>query len=254
MLPHVEQQIGRLIPSMDAQGFAFIQATEMRELLDEVGAVDDWKAFAASWNDLTVDAYMADQGRYRRRRYAVYSAAKQGRIERCEHQPHHQTVDYNVLHGGIERWFEPITPEVGKADSLRTILRFARRCFGQRAPDAETWHIEVHQFRIEARPDQPGMPTPEGKHRDGVDFVLVLMIDRHNIASGTTSIHALDGTELGAFTLTEPFDTALVDDHRVFHGVTAVEAVDPLQDSYRDVLVVTFRAKAEHQQCSGPRA
>ena len=43
-------------------------------------------------------------------------------------------------------------------------------------------------------------------HRDGVDYVLVLLIDRRNIGSGETTIHAPDGRTLGAFTLTEPFD------------------------------------------------
>ena len=33
----------------------------------------------------------------------------------------------------------------------------------------------------------------------------------------------------------------LIDDHRVFHGVTAIEPVDPTRPSYRDVLVTTFR-------------
>jgi hypothetical protein len=78
-------------------------------------------------------------------------------------------------------------------------------------------------------------------HRDGVDWVLVLMVERHNIASGTTTVHAPDGRELGAFTLTDPFDAALVDDHRVFHGVTPVEPLDPARPAWRDVLVVTLR-------------
>ena len=64
------------------------------------------------------------------------------------------------------------------------------------------------------------------------------------IASGTTSIHAPDGRELGRFTLTEPLDAALVDDARVSHGVTAVEAIDPAAPAYRDVLVVTFSRAA----------
>ena len=106
------------------------------------------------------------------------------------------------------------------------------------------WHVEVHQFRIEARPDVKGLPTPEGLHRDGVDYVLVLLINRRNIGSGTTTIHALDGRPLGAFTLTEPCDAALVDDARVFHGVTPVEPVDPRLPAFRDVLVVTFRGYA----------
>ena len=50
------------------------------------------------------------------------------------------------------------------------------------------WQIEAHQFRIEALPGQPGQPTPEGVHRDGVDYVLVLLVRRCNINSGTTMI------------------------------------------------------------------
>jgi hypothetical protein len=104
-----------------------------------------------------------------------------------------------------------------------------------------TWHVEVHQFRIEARQGEAGRPTPEGMHRDGVDYVLVLLINRSNIASGMTSVHDLSGKTLGHFTLTHPFDAALVDDTRVMHGVTPVEPVDPAAPAFRDVLVVTFR-------------
>jgi hypothetical protein len=100
----------------------------------------------------------------------------------------------------------------------------------------------MHQFRIEARVDEAGEPTPEGVHRDGVDYVLVLLIDRTNIESGTTTIHAHDGSLLGSFTLTHALDAALVDDARVCHGVTAVTPLDPAQPAHRDVLVVTFKA------------
>jgi len=72
--------------------------------------------------------------------------------------------------------------------------------------------------------------------------VLVLLIDRENIERGTTTIHAPDGRELGSFTLAHAFDAALVDDHRVFHGVTPVTPLDPQKPAHRDVLVVTFRA------------
>ena len=100
----------------------------------------------------------------------------------------------------------------------------------------------MHQFRIEARTGEHGQPTPEGLHRDGVDYVLVLLVDRRNIASGVTRIHALDGRTLGRFTLTEPLDAAIVDDRRVAHGVTPVEPLEPGKPAYRDVLVVTFRS------------
>ena len=106
------------------------------------------------------------------------------------------------------------------------------------------WKIEVHQFRIEAREGQAGRPTPEGLHRDGVDYVLVLLVNRRNIASGVTGIRDLQGTALSSFTLTTPFDAAIVDDQRVAHGVTPVEPLQPGEAAHRDVLVVTFVAKA----------
>jgi len=227
--------------SLRERGFAFVAAATIRARLARFGQIDDWAAFAASWNDLGPDTYMADGGRYRKRRFAVFSALPGiAEIHRAPHQPHYQSRDYNMLNGGIARWFPPVLPEIAATASLRTILDCCRNLFDGLRPGA-SWHIELHQFRIEARADMRGQPTPEGMHRDGVDYVLVLMIERHNIQSGETSIHALDGRPLGSFTLTAPLDAALVDDRRVYHGVTAVEPIDAGREAHRDVLVATFR-------------
>jgi hypothetical protein len=220
-------------------GFTFVQAPDMRALLEQIGPLTDFPAFAASWDDLGPDTYMADGGRYRKRRHAVFSVSA-GDVVRKQAAPHYQSRDYNTLNGGIERWFEPVTEVVGAGPSMTTILTFCRSLFGMVSP-AHAWHVEVHQFRIEARAGVEGRPTPEGMHRDGVDYVLVLLVNRRNIASGVTSVHDLAGTALGHFTLTSPLDAALVDDARVLHGVTPVEPLDPVEPGFRDVLVVTFR-------------
>src|SRR5437868_6430965 len=149
------------------EGFAFVQGQAMREMLARFGSLADWPTFAATWNQLELDAYMADGGRYRRRRHAVFSASRDGRIVRAPHQPHFQTLDYNPLHGGIARWFEPIEPGVGAGPTLTAVLACCRALFGSLAPDVDQWHVEVHQFRIEARAGEQGRPTPEGLHRDG---------------------------------------------------------------------------------------
>src|SRR4029077_16305452 len=52
-------------------GFAFVHGGEMRPLF---GPMADWPAFAASWDDLGLDTYMADGGRYRKRRHAAFAA------------------------------------------------------------------------------------------------------------------------------------------------------------------------------------
>jgi hypothetical protein len=228
---------------LQRDGFAFLTADVMRHLL-QAGALTDWTAFVDSWNDLAPDTYLAARGRHRRRRHATFAADAQGEVQRQPHRPHYQSLNYNALQGDIQRWFEPVSPTMGDGSSLRCILDFCRRSFSALAPSTRHWHIEVHQFRIEALPGEPGEPTPEGVHRDGVDYVLVLLIDRENIESGTTTIHAHDGHLLGSFTLTHAFDAALVDDARVFHGVTAVTPLDPGRPVHRDVLVVTFKATA----------
>ncbi len=171
---------------MAAEGFAFVHGAEMRALL---GPMPDWPAFAASWDDLGLDTYMADGGRYRKRRHAAFGARSGEPIHRKPHQPHYQSRDYNPLNGGIARWFDPVLPEIATGASMTTILATCRALFERLAPTRD-WHIEVHQFRIEARSGAAGQPTPEGMHRDGVDYVLVLLIGRRNIQSGVTSIQA----------------------------------------------------------------
>jgi hypothetical protein len=228
-----------LTDQIRTDGFTFVRAPEFHEWLREAGPLTDWAEFAASWNDLGADTYMADGGRYRKRRHAVFAVSAAG-VVRQPAQPHYQSRDYNALNGGIERWFEPVTERIGAGEAMTTILTLCRDLFGS-LRFADTWHVEVHQFRIEARRGVEGRPTPEGMHRDGVDYVLVLLVNRVNIASGMTSVHDLSGKVLGHFTLTAPFDAALVDDTRVMHGVTPVEPLDPAEPGFRDVLVVTFR-------------
>ncbi len=72
----------------------------MRSLLPPE-ALADWAGFADSWNDLSVDAYMADSGRYRRRRFSAFALTggpgETSEITRKPHQPHYQSRDYNPL-------------------------------------------------------------------------------------------------------------------------------------------------------------
>lgn len=223
-------------------GFVVVRAPRMRTVLDAV-SLDGWEAFASSWNDLGVDTFMADGGRYRRRRFSAFAASAEA-IQRKAHQPHYQSRDYNPLNGGVERWFAPITDEVATHPVFVEILRTCWRLFDGLTPDTTrppTWHVEVHQFRIEPAEGGKGLPTPEGMHRDGVDWVLVMLVRRENIASGETMMEDAAHRPLGSFTLVEPLDSAFVDDERVFHGVTPVGRLDPARPAYRDVLVVTFR-------------
>ena len=234
----------RLAGEVAQTGFAFVHGAALRPLLTAQGPLSDWDALAASFDHLELDRYMADGGRYRRRRHAVLACdAGSDQPVPAARRPHFQATLYKPLNGGVERWYEPVEPALLAGPSLQAVLSFGARFFRLLRPGA-AWTVELHQFRIEASAGAPGQPTPEGPHRDGVDCVLVALVQRVNVRSGTTTVHAGagpgQGALLGSFTLTDPLDAALVDDARVLHGVTPVEPVDPSRPAFRDVLVATY--------------
>ncbi len=226
--------------TLAADGFIRFTADETLALLGEA-AKTRWRAFADSWNDLGLDTFMADGGRYRRRRFAAF-AARPGAVERKPHQPHWQSRDYNPLNGGVQRWFEPVTDAIADHPVTQGLIAAGLSLFQPLSDSpASPWHVELHQFRIEAKAGEAGLPTPEGAHRDGVDWVIVMLVDRQNVDSGVTDIYAPDGKSLGSFTLTAPGDAVFLDDRRVLHGVTPIRPRDGSNAAVRDVLVVTFR-------------
>ena len=226
-------------------GFAFHAGSAMSATMRGRNAAFDWASFSSSWDDLGLDLYMADGGRYRRRRFAAYRITRDA-VECKPHQPHYQSRDYNPLNGDIERWFEPIRPEIAEHPALRDLMDICRSVFN--FPDdlarATPWHAEAHQFRIEARADTAGLPTPEGMHRDGVDWVCVVLVNCENVESGTTEIHDSRRDVTNRFTLMEALDAVFLDDIRVRHGVTPILPQDPALPGHRDVLVLTFRKES----------
>jgi hypothetical protein len=103
----------------------------------------------------------------------------------------------------------------------------------------QPWYVEAHLFRIDTT-DGIGRPTPEGAHRDGVDFVAVFLVDRVAIKGGETRVFEAEGPAGIRFTLSEPWSLLLLDDARVIHESTPIQPVG--DGGHRDTLVLTFRA------------
>jgi hypothetical protein len=175
--------------------------------------------------------------------------------ERLPHRPHYQSRGYNALNGGIDRWFTPVEASVGDDPLLARLLGRLSATFADAAGlahDTAAWLVEMHQFRIVADNRRDGLPTPEGRHRDGVDWVAVTLVGRTNVAGGVTAVTDEAGRDLGTFTLDTPLDTVLLDDHRVWHGVTPVHPLDDAVPAHRDVLVLTFRDQRSTPRLAQP--
>src|SRR5688572_18165465 len=74
-------------------------------------ALDDLQTLRASWNDLPPDDYLKDGGRYRKRRHSCF-VLEGDRVVQAPHRAHWQPVEYNALHGGMQRWFAPMDERV----------------------------------------------------------------------------------------------------------------------------------------------
>lgn len=195
-------------------------------------------AWAATWQDLPLDTYLRDGGRYRRRRHGSF-VVEGGNVRLVPHRAHWQPIDYNALHGGIERWFEPLPEALSGASAWHALLRgFAVAAAHLRS--AERWFVEAHQFRIDTA-DGIGRPTPEGAHRDGVDFVVVVLVSRQGVKGGETRVFDARGPQGVRFTLAQPWSALLLDDERVVHETTPIQPFDAAHPGWRDTLVLTYR-------------
>jgi hypothetical protein len=227
----------QLTHALRERGHVALSAAGLRDVLGSAAAGLD--ALRPSWNDLPPDGHLRDGGRYRRRRHACF-IVDGAAVTPVPHRAHWQPVEYNALHGGMERWFEPMLGEVVAAPAWLALLRgLGAQCSAVKG--AQPWFVEAHQFRIDTT-DGIGRPTPEGAHRDGVDFVAVILIDRQGIKGGETRVFEADGPAGLRFTMSEPWTTLLLDDARVIHESTPIQPIEA--SGHRDTLVLTYRAGA----------
>jgi hypothetical protein len=224
------------------QGYALLPPQDVAALAG--CGIADLDALVPSWDALELDNYLKDGGRYRRRRHSCF--VQDGAVlQQTAHRAHWQPLEYNALHGGMNRLFEPMQPQTVAAPAWRQLVSaIGGLCTAARtgvAP-AQPWYVEAHQFRIDTT-DGIGRPTPEGAHRDGVDFVAVILIARHEIKGGETRIFEADGPNGKRFTMTAPWTMLLLDDATVIHESTPIQPLGgPGTSGHRDTLVLTYRA------------
>ncbi len=228
VLAALRQRGYAVLPAAGLTGLAQVEPAQLRGL-------------EADWENLPADDYLKDGGHYRKRRHSCFVVDGETSTQ-APHRAHWQPVTYNALHGGMHRWFEPI--EAGTVEApvwSRLLSSLGGLCSALKG--AQPWFVEAHQFRIDTS-DGIGRPTPEGAHRDGVDFVAVILVGRHGIKGGETRVFEADGPNGQRFTLSEPWSLLFLDDEKVIHESTPIQPLDAQAGGHRDTLVLTFRAHA----------
>jgi hypothetical protein len=228
-------ELPRLAEALRTQGYALVRPEDVAAL---AGCTpDELNALAPSWDRLEPDQYLKDGGHYRRRRHSCFIDDQQGLVQ-APHRAHWQPVEYNALHGGMRRLFAPIEEGTAAQPAWQRLLRaLGEVCSNVKGK--QPWYVEAHQFRIDTA-EGIGRPTPEGAHRDGVDFVAVILVGRHHIKGGETRVFQANGPDGKRFTMLEPWTMLLLDDAAVIHESTPIQPTG--EDGHRDTLVLTWRA------------
>ena len=228
-----------------AQGFARLSPDALAVAtgvpLDALHGLDPF------WHDLPPDQHLKDGGRYRRRRHGSFvQDTRAGTLAAVPHRPHWQPTTYNALHGGMLRDFAPLAPAMAASPAFLAVVQRLGEIFAAAAHDTPSeppfdgrWFIEAHPFRIDTT-GGVGRPTPEGAHRDGVNFVAVLLVAREGVLGGETRVFQADGPLGVRFTLDQPWSALLIDDPRVVHESTPIQPDGGA--GWRDTLVLTYRA------------
>lgn len=234
LLPPEFTPVENLVTQLKKHSYAVVSPAGLSALVQLPKlSLEKW---VSSWNDLPPDQYLKDGGKYRRRRHSSFVVSSQ-QCEQVPHRAHWQPVSYNALHGGMVRWFEPMQVAISQDAEWCQFLCQLGALFSQ-LKESQKWFVESHQFRIDTA-GGIGRPTPEGAHRDGVDFVVVILIDRQQIMGGESRVFAATGRHGERFTLQEPFTTVILDDEKVIHETTPIRPADTT--GHRDTLVLTYR-------------
>jgi len=201
-----------------------------------------WQRLCEDWDHLELDRYLERGAKFRLRRYGRYSwSPAHDVLEPLPNEAYFQPDDENPYAGGIAREFAPLLPATVHNPFLHALVRSTFACLPLASDrQGQAWEVRIHQIRIVASAEEPGLPAPEGTHQDGTDFLTLHLVRRHNIAGGESSIYDLNRQPMDRYTMRASLDSLILEDPRIMHGVTPVHSADGRTLGTRDILGVDF--------------
>ncbi|NET59341.1 MAG: 2OG-Fe dioxygenase family protein [Symploca sp. SIO2E6] len=188
------------------------------------------------FDSLPLDRYI--KGFYRYRRFSRFSVSGSN-ITRMPHATFYQNLNDNKLLGGIQRSYQELKQDlVRERDFVSLLIKFSSYC--QTQSESQSIEIGVHQIRITCSSRQSGNPTPEGIHRDGVDTIGILCVNRHEIKGGITSLFYPDKKSLTFKRKLHPGELLIVNDKQLWHYTSPITPVTFSNPGFRDILVLTY--------------
>lgn len=202
-----------------ADGYALIDAGGWLELTQ----------LASLYREIPADPYVPEGFRYK----SLARIRMRGTKPIAgPHEPLYQSLEFNPVHGGMERHYRPLSAAfvAALADPLRLFQAITRL--------REDEEVLVQAQRVTTGAGGVGHPAVEGFHQDDVDYVGILLVSREGLAGGKTLIAAdADGSNLVFAGELQPGQLLVLDDRRVWHYTSPVRDLAEPGPGHRDVIL-----------------
>jgi hypothetical protein len=237
--PSATVRIDKRAAELTADGFIALGGDDFGILATD----PDLRTLHAEWDELPLDEAMPAGATFRHRRFGRLGVEIDGRgasLSPLQHTTFKQDATINPMHMGRERHFAPLSQQTLRLPVLHALIA-TDAGIAAAAAGIRSWIVNLHFVRIIARGDEAGLPTPEGRHRDGHLYVAMHLLGRSGCTGGESRVYRGD-EQVAKLTMTDVLDSLMVDDNRVSHEVTPI--VPDGGRGVRDMLLVDLNAAA----------
>lgn len=148
----------------------------------------------------------------------------------------YQTKKINRYVGGKTRIYKNIDNLV-----IDEIIKLFKKEF-QNYLIFKNYELGIHQIRIVSSKDIVGYPVPEGWHKDGFDFVILLNINTKNIVGGVSRIREKLNDNYDHFSkLLKSGEYIFINDSKFFHYADPINVKNINMKGSRDIFVFTIK-------------
>jgi len=230
----------RINQELDSHGHSFVPAANFTVVNATQTDIDE---LATEWNNLEADDYLKGNARFRERRFGRFGYLPHHRqLKQLHHRAYYQAPNTNQYAGGVHRVVAPLRERFATSPVLADLIKKDFDCFPTSQFDPrDWWYVACHLFRIIGRVDELGEPTPEGVHRDDINFGAMHLMNRENAIGGVSRIHEQDHTVKAEICLQDRMDTLYWADNAVLHSVTPIVPANEKQGhAFRDILILGY--------------
>ena len=194
------------------------------------------KKISQSFKFLPPDKYEKSKGYYFRFRNFSKIVIKNKIVDFSTDTKFFQNKKTNRYAGGIKRKFNPI-----KKNIKILMVKLFRENFHSLIKYKNV-EVGFHQLRIKCGKDFVGYPVPEGWHKDGFDYVILINFGSNNIKGGITRIkEKIDQNNDSFSSFLKRGEYLFVNDKKYFHYTDPINVSNNTEKGSRDTLVITIK-------------